>query len=476
MKKVITSVVSILICAILIFVTVIVSNSVGYSDLPSPENAVNLVSEIKSAVNSKGKANTEKLFDSNIKTCWTSSEKADYIEIAFDEPQTFNTVLLREKGHNIKKFSLYYYVDIPAYEHWEKFYEQDTVQDYRFCAFEEITADKIKLEVSESDNVFKLREFEIYNLESKNIDNFRVSDYVLMPDLVNGSFYDENSDRYFHPEYCNVINQVHVIAAAKWNNKGELEITEGASEEQLSQIVKDLRSYYGNNKVEIFATVFFNNCNPDIVFSEHKDDVIKNTIDFLLRHGFDGISYDWEYPTKSQWPAFNEHLVSLKKELNKYSMKLSCAFSGWNCEGMSKEAIDSLDQIEIMSYDNFDNDGNHSSFTSGAVQPIEYFLELGFKPEQLNIGIPFYARPVDGSGVWVDYDDPNYTPADKFQNLSKGMWFNSTQMVMDKTAYAIEKGIGGIMIFTSTEDISYDHEQSLLKSVENTISQRITAE
>ena len=104
MKKVITSVVSILICAILIFVTVIVSNSVGYSDLPSPENAVNLVSEIKSAVNSKGKANTEKLFDSNIKTCWTSSEKADYIEIAFDEPQTFNTVLLREKGHNIKKY------------------------------------------------------------------------------------------------------------------------------------------------------------------------------------------------------------------------------------------------------------------------------------------------------------------------------------------------------------------------------------
>lgn len=139
---------------------------------------------------------------------------------------------------------------------------------------------------------------------------------------------------------------------------------------------------------------------------------------------------------------------------------------------MSKEAIDALDQIEIMSYDLFDNDGNHSSFASGAVQPVEYFLDKGFKPEQINLGLPFYARPKDGSGIWINYDNPEYTPVDRFQNYSNGMWFSGTQMTMDKTAYAIEKGLGGMMIFTATEDVEYSSDLSLLKSIRTTIDTR----
>ncbi|MGN1418975.1 MAG: glycoside hydrolase family 18 protein, partial [Acutalibacteraceae bacterium] len=352
------------------------------------------------------------------------------------------------------------------------FYSQNTVQDYRMCAFDDVTTQKIKLEVSQADNTFKLREIEFYELEAKNRSDFRVSDYVIMPDLVNESFYDKNSDRYFAPENCKVINQVHVIAAAKWNDNGELVISDGATPKQLKKIVKKLRAYFGDNEVDIFATVFFNACDPDTVFSEHKEEVIENTVDFLLKYGFDGVSYDWEYPTKAQWPVFSEHLVNLKKELSKHDLKLSCAFSAFNCS-LSQDAIKALDQIEIMSYDNFDNDGNHSSFTSGAVQPVEYFLGLGFDAKQLNLGVPFYARPTDGSGVWIDYDDESYTPSDRFQNFSNGMWFNSAQMIQDKTAYAIEKDLGGMMIFTSTEDIDYNNELSLLKSMKNTIDERI---
>ena len=47
-------------------------------------------------------------------------------------------------------------------------------------------------------------------------------------------------------------------------------------------------------------------------------------------------------------------------------------------------------------------------------------------------------------------------------------------MIMDKTAYAIENNLGGIMIFTATEDVPYSNDLSLLKSIKTTIDTRTT--
>lgn len=76
--------------------------------------------------------------------------------------------------------------------------------------------------------------------------------------------------------------------------------------------------------------------------------------------------------------------------------------------------------------------------------------------------------------MWINYDDPNYTPSDRFQNYSNGMWFSGTQMTYDKTAYAIEKELSGMMIFTATEDISYSEDNSLLKAIKSAIEDRST--
>ncbi|MGN0458256.1 MAG: glycosyl hydrolase family 18 protein [Eubacterium sp.] len=473
-KKIILSVFAVILClALLITSTVLAGN--GYSDLDAPQGTENIVSsQLQSIVNSKGK-NASKAVDGDTDTAWKSSGKTDYLELTFKEEQTFNTIILREKGMNIKSFTLSYYVNTPGNEHWESFYRQDTVQDYRFCAFEPVTTQKIKLEITDSDNLFKIREIEIYNVESKKINDFRVSDYVYMSNLTSGAIFDKSSENSYSPEYCDVINQIHIIPAAYWNNEGEIVVSEGKTVQELSQYVGQIRDFYGDKEVEIFATIFFNDCDPDVVLSQCADEVIENTVEFLLECDLDGVSYDWEYPTQKQWPVFSEHLINLKKALSPHGLKLSCAFSAWTCS-ISDDAIKALDQIELMCYDNFDNDGNHSSFTSGAVQPVEYFLEKGFKPEQINLGVPFYARPNDGGYIWIDYDDPNYTHYDKFQNASDNMWFNSAQMITDKTAYAIEKELGGMMIFCSVLDVPYDSEQSLLNAMKTTIDTRAIIE
>lgn len=470
-KKIVLPIVAIILCNCLIFGVNAFAGD-GFCELETPVNSQNLTQAVALKIeDSKGRSSASKVIDSDTKTAWSSSKNTDFLVITFDEEQSFNTIVIREKGWNVKEFSLSYYVDTPGNEHWERFYKQDGIEDYRYCAFDTVTAKQVKLEAVSKDGRFKISEIEIYNSPEKELSSFRVSDYVVTPQLAKGELFDPNSSNCLPKEYCDVVNQIHIIASAKWNNEGELVIPDGLTGDELKDCVKRMRDFYGDKDLEIFATVFFNACDPDTVFMQYGDAVIKNTVDFLLEYGFDGVSYDWEYPTGEQWDLFSEHLVNLKAELSKYGLKVSCAVCPWNFN-MNKQAIESLDQIEIMSYDLFDSTGNHSSFTSGAVQPVEYFLDKGFKPEQINLGLPFYARPTDGSGVWINYDNPEYTPVDRFQNYSNGMWFSGTQMTMDKTAYAIEKGLGGMMIFTATEDVEYSNELSLLKSIKHTVNSR----
>lgn len=471
-KIIILSVAVIILIALITCINVFAKD--GYSDLSGPADTENIISaQLESVESSKSLSDASKAVDSDINTVWRSFKKNDYIIINFKEEQSFNTAIIREKGWNIKKFNLSYFVDEPGNEHWENFYQQDAVNDYRYCAFDTITAKQIKFEVTEADALFKIREIEFYNTDKKEINNFRVSDYVVTSQLANGELFDPQSSNYLSPEYCNVVNQIHIISSAKWNNEGKLVISDGLSPTGLKENIKKIRDFYGDNEVEIFATVFFNACDPTEVLKNKNDIVVENTVNFLLEYGFDGVSYDWEYPVGEQWSLFSNHIVTLKNELSKYQLKISCAVCPWNFY-MEKDAINALDQIEIMSYDLFDENGNHSSFISGAVQPVEFFLDKGFTPQQINLGLPFYARPYDGGGVWINYDDANYTPSDRFQNYSNGMWFSGTQMTYDKTAYAIEKNLGGMMIFTATEDISYSEENSLLKSIKTAIENRST--
>lgn len=471
-KILIPSVAVIILIALITCINVFAKD--GYSDLSGPADTENIISaQLESVESSKSLSDASKAVDSDINTVWRSSKKNDYIIINFKEEQSFNTAIIREKGWNIKKFNLSYFVDEPGNEHWENFYQQDAVNDYRYCAFDTITAKQIKFEVTEADALFKIREIEFYNTDKKEINNFRVSDYVVTSQLANGELFDPQSSNYLSQEYCNVVNQIHIISSAKWNNEGKLVISDGLSPTELKENIKKIRDFYGDNEVEIFATVFFNACDPTEVLKNKNDIVVENTVNFLLEYGFDGVSYDWEYPVGEQWSLFSNHIVTLKNELSKYQLKISCAVCPWNFY-MEKDAINALDQIEIMSYDLFDENGNHSSFISGAVQPVEFFLDKGFTPQQINLGLPFYARPYDGGGIWINYDDANYTPSDRFQNYSNGMWFSGTQMTYDKTAYAIEKNLGGMMIFTATEDISYSEENSLLKSIKTAIENRST--
>lgn len=438
----------------------------GYYDMPAENFGKNLTADsVESALDANGN-DIAKAIDGDVNTSWKASGKTASVTLTFKEPTTFNTVVLREKNWKIRSFALSYLKEDENGEHWETFYCQDAVEDFRVCAFDTITTKQLKFEAFDASGIFKIREIEVYNTPKMKRDDFRVTDYIPSSELRGCAF---------ATEYCEFVDQIMIIPAFYWNDDGTLAFSEDFTTETMKAEVDRLRGIYGEKDVDILATAYVNQCNPTTVLTEHKDEIVKNTIAMLKEVGFDGVSYDWEYPVGEQWDLFSEHLAAIKNELVKEDMILSCALSCGRVK-LTPEAIAAIDSVEIMSYDNFDYRGNHSSFMSGAVQPINYMLSLGFKPEQLRLGLPIYGRPDNGDGDWPYYNNEPEDSIDRFTNFINGNWYSGTQMTVDKTATALAYNLGGIMIYYAGCDFPYENDLSCMRALKETLDSRMESE
>jgi GH18 family chitinase len=192
---------------------------------------------------------------------------------------------------------------------------------------------------------------------------------------------------------------------------------------------------------------------------------IKN---LLETYELDGIFFDWEYPTQSihkTW--FGDFLVSLDGVLgDDYS--IGCAISHW-CADFPAEAIAVMDLVELMSYDVFDAEGFHAT-TELAKEHVNTLLRLGYKPEQIDLGIPFYGHPTNGQMSWYGYGS-FYDRLDEqglFHEENTGLkhHFNTPAVVYEKTAWCIEQGIGGVMAFHYSCDAPADSGYSLFCAIQ----------
>ena len=122
---------------------------------------------------------------------------------------------------------------------------------------------------------------------------------------------------------------------------------------------------------------------------------------FLEECELDGINFDWEFPENdTQQERYSEFPVSMKAAMGDDYL-LSVAPAPY-CADLTTEAIAAIDYVELMSYDLWDDERVHAP-TSVAIESVQTLLELGFRPEQINMGIPTYGRPMMGEAYWYDY-------------------------------------------------------------------------
>lgn len=436
-----------LIVAILVGFYAVTLNRGNHLDIQESNLAVG--AQVKGDFSSRFAADSSKL------TSWLVSKPGKEIRVAFDEPCLLNALLLNEIGHNVKGFSIYYLDG----GDWKLCYRQNEIGINRLATFYTVETKELRIVIDDLKNTVQLADIQIYHLEKREREApLRVTSYIT-PQSLNDYDPVTKTSATIDSGYFDTVTDVQFIAYGRFQKGGTIE------KEKDADHLRILREIIGERDVNVFITIF-----PPLGYGmadllrQSMDRTVASVVEYVVESGADGADFDWEYPAGAEeYALYSEFLIKVKEGLKLHGKLLSVALSPWG-GSLSQEAIDAIDQVQVMAYDLFDHNGDNNSYAGSTESAVQYMLKQGFRAQQLNLGISYYGRPSDASGVWVNYNDPRYQPEEyiMFQN---NVYFNTPTTVRDKTVYSILRGIGGVMTFAQDEDLPMEHPLSLTAQI-----------
>jgi GH18 family chitinase len=181
---------------------------------------------------------------------------------------------------------------------------------------------------------------------------------------------------------------------------------------------------------------------------------------YCLDNQLDGADLDWEFPRgERENQAYVALLAAIRRAFAPHDLRISVALTAW--QDLGAALYETVDRIHVMSYD---HEGRHATFEQ-AVADIQAFLARGAPPEKLLLGVPFYGRGVDERSHTLTYAEiiRRHQPAPEVDEAG-GVYFNGIATVQQKTRYALEQRLGGVMIWELGQDTG--DETSLLRAID----------
>lgn len=185
---------------------------------------------------------------------------------------------------------------------------------------------------------------------------------------------------------------------------------------------------------------------------------------YCLEHRLDGVDFDWEFPENAAESAgYVALLAEVRQAFAPHDLRVSVALAAW--QDLGDGLYTAVDRIHVMAYD---HEGRHSTFEQ-ATEAIQTFIERGAPPEKLLLGVPFYGRDVHDFSQAPTYAEivQRHHPAPDVDEAG-GFYFNGITTIQQKTRYALEQQLGGVMIWELGQDMMDD--TSLLRAIDQIIS------
>ncbi|MDA9594278.1 glycoside hydrolase family 18 protein [bacterium] len=282
------------------------------------------------------------------------------------------------------------------------------------------------------------------------------------------------------------------------NSDGDIKMTNGW--ENIDEVIAAAHS--NNVKVLIsFGGGEFKVTSELMGVKENRQNLIRNIIDFMIKHNLDGFDCDWEpswINDKAEMEAINNaitnyYIVFIKEfrealdiEFGKGNKLFTAAILNANNIWYSDEKQiahfpqngwwNYLDWVSLMNYDN-DVGDKHATFESvfGVNGSVAYWTTFGIPHKKIVTGIPFYARAGWGS-EWLFYkqviemnptisDTLNFIIHNKNDSGDKVYGFNGTKVAVQKVAKGKNLNLAGIMFWQLAGDVPSFHKKSLLKEM-----------
>ncbi len=196
---------------------------------------------------------------------------------------------------------------------------------------------------------------------------------------------------------------------------------------------------------------------------------IAKIVDYIDANNLDGIDIDIEGDFINA--NLGPFVTDLADTCHQRGWEVSAAWpgSGHWANQIPDDALDALDYLNIMSYDQKgswtpNSPGQHATYAA-AVADIAYWKGRGLEGSRLCLGLPFYGYEWNGTVVTAfTYgqkvaEDPSYADLD---NVGDG-YYNGRPTIRQKVQLAMDEELAGVMIWALGQD-SYD-EYSLLTAI-----------
>ena len=298
-------------------------------------------------------------------------------------------------------------------------------------------------------------------------------------DMIRENSYDKLSG------YTDVI----LFDYGSWNEKGEFlwgSMNENLDEDHFAATVDEIRAQVGENNIDIwFCLQNYDKKNvtdTETLFAteESREALANFALSVCEKYNLAGVDIDYEYPGSIlAWRNYGEFLVLCAEKLHAKGYKLSAAISSFGVQNITADVQGSLDYVNMMVYDLFDSVGRHSPY-SLARRFKDYYTGLGFAPEKLVLGLPYYSRTyetvnnyhqIGGNGYRGLYDGimgVDYTlltdPSVNVVNSGAKQWtyyFNGAEMIEDKVLYALEKNMSGVFCWSMAVDVPTNNKKGI---------------
>ncbi len=259
------------------------------------------------------------------------------------------------------------------------------------------------------------------------------------------------------PEWGRYLTDI-IYFSAGLRPDGELDT--GRLSKQTLAALRDMRTTYGTRvfvalggweRSQHFATIALD---PTL-----RERFAQTLTTYCLDNQLDGVDLDWEFPQNEQEnQAYVALLAAIHRAFAPHGLRVSVALAGW--QDLGPELFEAIDRIHVMSYD---HQGRHATMAQ-AIADIEAWTARGAPPEKLVLGVPFYGREIDNPALALSYAQivSRYHPAPEVDEV-EGIYFNGIATIRQKTRYAQDQQLGGIMIWELGQDTR--NETSLLRAI-----------
>ena len=309
----------------------------------------------------------------------------------------------------------------------------------------------------------------------------------------------------FPASYIDLSVVTHVIHAFAWpDNDGNVLSYSNMLNATINETI-----HAGGGKILLALGGWGNEVGFSTVAAspELRSTFINNLIFICDTYGYDGIDMDWEYPLSSEdRQNLNFLMAEMDSSFNAHNpewlITMAVPVSNWYGQWYDFSFLQFfVDFFNAMTYDIHGSWTDHAGHNSPLYQSppgdpdgschtgINYLVNSRGIPEnQVNLGLPFWGKRYDasdinesftgtvvdkryyeipeliGNGWTYQWDSDAYCPYLAKDDQTKILTFDDPESIRHKCEYALERELGGVMIWALGYDVT-GNGQELIQSI-----------